>query len=113
MPCDSIQTSTVELLSKSTDLKLLQKALGALGYNVSITATGLQFRHPRTGMSGTYETATGKLSAVGRTDLDVKEIKRAYGKQIVLATAKQEGWQVTWATNNDGHEVASVEKAMY
>lgn len=64
-------------------------------------------------MNGTYDSATGKLQATGRAELDITEVKRAYAKQIVLQTAKEEGWQVSWSINSDGNEVASVEKAAY
>lgn len=113
MPCNTIQTTTVEFLSKSTDIKLLKRALESIGYYVTETAQGLTFSHQFNRMSGFYDKTTGRMNARGSEKLDIDEVKRAYGKQVVIQTAKQEGWQLSWSTNEAGNEVAAVQKAMY
>ena len=108
MPCDSIQRSKVEFLPTSTNLDLLEQAL---------TVLGLYVRRPSGDQSllgswGFYDATTGRLELRTR-DVDVDMIKRAYSKQAVDQQAKRYGWQLSWARNEDGNEVASVQKRRF
>lgn len=75
MPCNSIQTATVELGKVNADL--LRIALEGLGISY-------------------YQYQNGVLTIQGRTiprDLEAK-VKQAYSKQVVLTQAKKFGWQL-------------------
>lgn len=109
MPCDSIIQSSVEFLPTSTDVKLLADALTALGYEVSSYQTTIRFSE--FGRSGSYETATGKLTMP--TDWDSAAVKKAYSKEIVNSQAKRFGWKVTWKKDDEGNETADVEKRRF
>lgn len=113
MPCDTIQRSEVQFLAQSTDLDLLKKALEAMGYTVTETATGLSFSNYS--VSGTYTKATGSLQTTVRgygstAGLDVNEVKRGYSEQVVNQQAKKFGWKVEWTTNKAGRKEAIVQK---
>jgi len=74
MPCDTINTATVDL--GKADSKLLESAMKALypGYD--------------------YTFAKGELNVIGRRSVDVPAIKREMAKQNVLNQAKRFGWSV-------------------
>lgn len=103
----------VEFLAKSTDPKLLQKALEALGCTVNQYLTELRFSHPSGRGIGTYNATTGQLTVPDSWDITAEEMKPAYGKQAVIATAKRGGWEVEWKRDADGNEVAEVERRTY
>jgi hypothetical protein len=110
MPCDSIQQSQVEFLEKSTDTKLLTKALEAMGYHVVDRGDLLQFSNG--GVSGTYEKKTGKITSTGYyATIDTAELKRQYSGQVVEQQAKKFGWNLSWSTNpTTGNRQAKVLK---
>lgn len=107
MPCDTIQTSQVEFLAKSTDASLLEAGLRALGYTVE--TYGAITRFSRYGRTATYEHMTGKLTMP--EEWDSNAVKRAYSEQVVNTTAKKNGWKVEWSTNKEtGQREATVER---
>ena len=109
MPCDSVVTTTCELLSTSTDVHLLAEGLRSLGYQVRETENGLQFTNGT--VSGTYDKASGRLQSASRYDkLDTAQVKRAYSEQVVNSQAKKFGWKIQWKTNAAGEREAEVEK---
>jgi len=110
MPCDSIQQSQVEFLEKSTDTKLLIKALEKMGFVVTENDQYLTFT--KSGISGTYEKKTGKVTSRGYYGtLDTAELKREYSGQVVEQQAKKFGWNLSWSTSpTTGNRVAKVVK---
>lgn len=106
MPCWTIEESKVEFLEKSTDMKLLKKALEAIGYRVQATESTLTFI--KNGLTGTYFKQTGEM----RMPLSwkIETIKRAYSEQVVEDTAEQMGWQLDWETNLEGNREATVQR---
>lgn len=77
MPCNTIQTATVEL--GKVDEKLLVAAMNELGFG-----------------ERSYVHQNGQLTVNGRalpSDLQAV-IKKQYSKQVVLSQAKKFGWQV-------------------
>ena len=78
MPCDSIQTTTVEW-GKNTDRKALEAALGALG----LLAYGYDLSE--SGTLTLYGGASGQQQ---------QQLRREYSKQVVLAQAQKFGWRV-------------------
>lgn len=79
MPCDTVQTATVDL--GKVDRQLLERALFDLG----IPATQYQ-----------YQASTGRLTLNGRAAAatDIAAIKQSYSKQVVLTQAQKFGWKV-------------------
>jgi len=109
MPCDSVISTTCEFLATSTDVHLLAEALQSLGYRVRETESGLQFTNGT--VSGTYDKASGRLQSASRYDtLDTAEVKRAYSVSVVNSQAKKFGWKISWKTNDQGQQEATVEK---
>lgn len=106
MPCDTIQTSTVEFLATSTDVSLFIAALKAQGYQVSTYDTTVNFY--KYGRSGQYESTTGRLQLP--EEWDGNEIKQGYAEQVVTSQAKRQGWKLEWTTNNQGNREAKVQK---
>lgn len=75
MPCNTIQTATVELGKVNTDL--LRIALEGIGIS-------------------NYQFQNGVLTIQGRTlprDLEMK-VKQSYSRQVVMTQAKKFGWQL-------------------
>jgi hypothetical protein len=99
MPCDTIQTTTVEF-GKDTDPKLLAEALKVLGYHdvhgnlMARLARGEEF-------SGTLNLTGGNVEA------RVQAIKREYSKQVVISQAEKMGFQVA-PMNEQEEEVRHV-----
>lgn len=109
MPCDSIETTKVEFLAKSTDIKLLVAALRAQGYQVSEFNSMVTFY--RYGRRGQYNGATGELTLP--ESVDGNEIKRGYAEQVAEHVANENGWELQWTVNEDGDREATVEKRIY
>lgn len=93
MPCNTVVTSKVEILARSTDPALLGLAFDALGV-------------ART--SWTFNKETGDLSMPRYIAID--EVKRAYSEQVVISQARKFGWQLSWKTNSSGNREARVVK---
>ncbi len=107
MPCNTIQRSKVEFLATSTDIALLAKALGALGYcRVTLQDQVLAFQ-TQNGI-GSFSRETGKL--ILPASCDVNAIKRAYSVEVVQSQASKHGWKIAWSTNAQGHRHASVQR---
>jgi hypothetical protein len=75
MPCDTIQTATVELGKVNEDL--LAAAMKELGYKY-------------------YTYANGKVTVSGGyvSGEELAKVKQMYSKQVVMSQAKKFGWQV-------------------
>ena len=90
MPCDTVQTSTVEWKA-STDSKLLFQALEALRLSPRAKTYGslnfIEFR------GGTYDPTAGQLDLQARDpEALTKQIKQAYSAEVVKSQAKRFGW---------------------
>ena len=60
------------------------------------------------GQRGTYDAATGQLTLP--ESWDSNEFKRAYSEQVVTSQAEENGWEVSWSTNEAGNREAEVTK---
>jgi hypothetical protein len=109
MPCWEIIESSVEFLPNTTDVTLLKPALESLGLEVKVYAGGLNLR--KGSWAGYYESKTGKLELPA--SLNINEVKRQYSKHVVIATARKQGWSLSWSTNDQGNEAARVVKRRF
>lgn len=97
MPCDTIQSSTINL-GKIGDRALLLKAIAGLGYQAHIDGTVIRFGTRYNG--GTID-AEGSVELIGAaTRLDVNTIKRAYSTEAVKLAAAKFGWSLKPTTDN-------------
>jgi hypothetical protein len=93
MPCDRIITQSVDL-TKCGDAELLKKALLC----VCTMEYGRYYHVPtRTYVDVVGGVVTGNKNTIG---VIADEIKRAYSKQVILKTAKLQGWRVKDLGNN-------------
>jgi hypothetical protein len=106
VPCNTIQRSKVEFLATSTDIALLTKALGSLGYSVTLQDQMLAFR-TQSGL-GSFSRETGKL--ILPESCDGNAIKRAYSVEVVQSQAHKHGWKIAWSTNAQGQRQATVQR---
>jgi hypothetical protein len=91
MPCDSIQTSAIDL-GKISDKALLMKALGELGYQARMVGAEIVFG---SSVNGGTVRADGTVNLVGQaTALSVNQIKRAYSTEAVKIASKKFGWNL-------------------
>ena len=98
MPCDTIQSSTINL-GNVGDKALLLKALEGLGYRGEIDGDTITFAS-RFGGAGTIY-ADGRVELTGRaTQLDENTIKRAYSTEAVKLAAKKFGWSIKQTAEN-------------
>jgi hypothetical protein len=84
MPCDTIQTSEVDL--KNPNMSILMQALHNKGLNPRLSSDGQSIAFT----GGTFK--NGVIETRG--NLEASEIKIAYSEQIVNYAAKQFGWKV-------------------
>lgn len=97
MPCDTIQTSTINL-GNIGDRGLLKKALEEMGYRVTLTSDRIQFGN---GRNGGVVYADGRVDLQGAaTELSVNEIKRAYSVEAVKLASQKFGWSVRQTADN-------------
>jgi hypothetical protein len=101
MPCDSIQTSSVNLELKADNKTFLLAALKSLDYSAAEIGETVTFA-TRQGVRGVF--ANGKLTVTGRygaaENFDTNPIKVAYSHQVVKATAKKFGWTIRKTGDN-------------
>jgi len=81
MPCDTVQTSKVDI--GKVDGSLINLALRALADAGDILAGTVAYVNGRLQIRGGLDTA--KITA---------QVKQAYSAQVVQATAKKFGWQI-------------------
>ena len=105
MPCNTVQSSKVEILAQSTDVLLLQAALEGLGFQVFASSETLLTFY-KNGQRGFFDKRSGRLQLA--ESWDSSEIKRAYSEQVVESQAKRFGWQLEWSTNAAGRREANV-----
>jgi len=94
MPCDTIQTTTVDF--GKADHALLAKALKELGWNVTaVAADGIEANNAR-GESLEFSDGRFEISGNGYSTpvLDEKEVRRAYSRQVVNYAAQRFGWSL-------------------
>jgi hypothetical protein len=102
MPCDSIQTMTVENELANRDVNLLAAALAAMGFVVNRKAGGYLTFYGVNKATGLYHTGTygnGKFQEqiqAGKQPLEINAVKRAYSAQIIAKGFP--GWKVTKTT---------------
>lgn len=104
MPCYTTNTATVEFGAR-TDLALFELAAQVTGESVySRGANRIDYM--------TFRLDNGKLTydPARFSQEKLGELKRAYSEQVIIATAKKNGWQVNWETNKAGNRVAQVER---
>jgi len=111
MPCDTIQTVTVEAELKNINWKLLKKALEAMGFTVNAKEGFLTFYgvHKETGTYhvGTYQNGKFSEKVSGNNDpLEINAVKRAYSHQIIKSAASTFGWKL----NKSGKHTYSAQK---
>lgn len=91
MPCDSIQTTTVEF-GKNTDTVLLADAMKALNY------TGVRLNEKTGSINAdwiSFDAPSGVLSTrLSNPEQRANDLKREYSKQVVVAQAQKFGWKV-------------------
>lgn len=91
MPCDTIQTSSVELLHPN--IKLLMDALTELDLKPTHQAESnrISFR------GGTWQNGklTVRSNVYSGASVDAQTIKQTYSKQIIGYAAKQFGWKLS------------------
>lgn len=92
MPCDTIQTNSVNL-GNLGDKTLLVQALEAIGQrNARVVGDRVEFGDSRNG--GTIF-GTGVMDTRGTaTNLTANEIKRAYSGEAVKLAAQKFGWNI-------------------
>lgn len=108
MPCDTIQTVKVSEELKNIDIKLLKKALEAMGFTVSMSKTGETLSFAGTNEStGRYHSGTytkGKFTQITKgfsPKLDLNSVKVAYSHQVVQKSAMDFGWKLTKTGGNN------------
>lgn len=81
MPCDTVQTSRVDL--GKVDPALIQLALEALAASGDILA-------------GTVAYSNGKLQIRGGLNVDkiTRQVKQAYSAELIKSSAKKYGWTI-------------------
>ena len=88
MPCDTIQTSTVELNVANVDI--LQAGLEADGHTVQrLSQHAIRWSYGY-GETYTYDAKKRKLTAPQGADLNA--IRRSYSRQVVRKSADRFGW---------------------
>jgi hypothetical protein len=110
MPCYTVSKATVQF-GKNTDVNLLQAALAQIGIDVSLYPAIVQSGDESIlGYGIRFNRVSGVLTIRGNDAIDVAQVKRAYSEQVVNATAKKNGWAISWQTNSAGNRVAQVER---
>ena len=98
MPCFQRREIMVNLEIGRKHPNLLKKALEKMGFTVEFTREGLRYYgvYTKTGMyhRGTYNAETGKIRTAEGNELDVNDVKEAYGRAAVEAAAKSNSWQL-------------------
>jgi hypothetical protein len=112
MPCNTITRNQVTFLAETTDADLLARGLREAGYITQPLAYSRKgFRVYRDGESGEYDAETGRLTIPA--SWDSQEFKRIYSREIVTQQAKENGWEISWSTNDQGEEEATVERQSF
>lgn len=96
MPCDSIQTSTVEFRPENG--AFFKKALESLGYEVREAEGVIE------ATKGFYESVTlndGRLEIGTVSNVNVDTIKRAYSREIITFAAQEFGLELTQTSENE------------
>jgi hypothetical protein len=105
MPCDTIQTVTVQEELKDLDLDILKAALESMGFGVSVRKScALEFSGYHDGIyySGNY--AMNKLTASSQQgQLNINSVKEAYSHQTIQHSVPSFGWKLT-KTGKDTYE---------
>ena len=109
MPCDTVSRSKIEFLASTTNVDLLTTGLEANGFTVRHAGRVLYIY--KNGAQGIYEKATGRLSIP--ESWDSQEFKRVYSVQVVTQQAKENGWEISWTTNDQGEPEATVERQSF
>lgn len=102
MPCDSIQTNSVDLQITQPDV--LKAALEAEGITVQAVANGLQWFDETTRRWVTFSAGTLTYQTTAGDQLDeaelVNRIKRTYSAQVVRTVAARMGWKTQQVAAN-------------
>lgn len=85
MPCDTVQTVSVNL--SVSNLDLLVAGLNDIGLRAYKSGQMVYF-----GTGESFNQKTGELKV--RSEQTVNKIKQSYSNQVVLSQAKKFGWQV-------------------
>lgn len=94
MPCDTIQTSTINLGADKRDAALLTKALAALGYERVQQLDGGRVNFGDA-YNGGFIHADGRVELRGAaTRMNANDIKRAYSVEAVKLASAKFGWSL-------------------
>lgn len=93
MPCYTNQVATVRF-GKNTDAELLRIALQSQGISAQ---------------NYTFNRETGELTTFRAVNLS--QLKQAYSEQVIIQTAKRNGWELQWSVNKSGNRQAEVIRA--
>lgn len=105
MPCDSIRITNVQW-SATTDPEVLIAALRAKGFTLAVRPGRIGFW--RGSLQGGYTTATHQMEIGNAQPGTEAELKRAYAEESVNASARENGWEIDWTTNESGNREATV-----
>lgn len=90
MPCDTVQTSSIEFKGENTPL--LVQALGSLGSYKATYRGGRLVSAALDGIRIFFE--DGRIIVPRGSEGLIDRIKQAYSRQIVIAAAKRFGFQL-------------------
>lgn len=86
MPCDTVQSTTVDI--GKVDHKLFMLALALMGLNPRLQGDSIYFQN------GVYSIADKRLDLRGSgVESRAAEMKRAYSGEVIKSTAKRYNWQ--------------------
>ena len=107
MPCDTIQTTTVDF--GKADRGLLAKALKELGWTVSERGKDGLTAHNSKGESLDFSRGTFTVTGTSYVApaFDEKEVRRAYSRQVVNYAAQRFGWSLKQNPANQNKFVAT------
>jgi hypothetical protein len=123
-PCWTIQATTLRL--QNADEKILRAALEGLGYSnihvrdeyaarfgATMTADRFSDRTSVKLMLDGQVVASAAGGLIGALDSVAGEVARAYTEQNVTTSARENGWEAEWTTNEAGNRVATVNRGGY
>jgi hypothetical protein len=96
MPCDSIQTSSIQFKAENTPL--LVQALSSLGPYKATYRGGRLVSAVLNGVQISFE--DGRIIVPRGTEPLIDQIKQAYSRQIVMAAANRFGFQLKQTGKN-------------
>ena len=103
MPCDSVQTSSVEFKPEYSDF--FKKALISLGYTVTMEGGHI---HGEKGWRETVTLIDGRLEITSRNNIDADVFKRAYSQEVIKFAAEEYGFELNQTSANEFEAVKAA-----